>query len=51
MRTVHDDCIQLKGLVLVHELLQERGTDVSALEREIERLRSLERRPDLPAAA
>jgi hypothetical protein len=43
--------IQLKGLVLVSKILRKRGTDVQELEREIERLRGLERRADLPAAA
>jgi len=43
--------LQLKGLVLVSRILRKRGTDVQELEREIERLRALERRADLPAAA
>jgi hypothetical protein len=43
--------LQLKSLVLVKAILWARGTDVSALHREIERLRRLERRADLPAAA
>jgi hypothetical protein len=42
---------RLKELVLVKAILWARGTDVSALEREIERLRGLQRRADLPAAA
>jgi hypothetical protein len=42
---------RLKELVLVKAILWARGTDVSALEQEIARLRGLERRPDLPAAA
>jgi len=41
----------LKELVLVKALLWARGTDVSALEREIARLRRLERGPDLAATA
>lgn len=43
--------LQLKSLVLVKAILWARGTDVSALQREIARLRRLERRADLPAAA
>ena len=43
--------LQLKGLVLVSKILRKRGTDVRELEREIDRLRRLERRADLPAAA
>ena len=42
---------KLKELVLVKAILWARGTDVSALEREIARLRGLERRPDLAATA
>ena len=42
---------RLKELVLVKAILWARGTDVSALEREISRLRNLERRPDLATAA
>jgi hypothetical protein len=42
---------KLKELVLVKAILWARGTDVTALEREISRLRSLERRPDLSTAA
>jgi hypothetical protein len=41
---------KLKELVLVKAILWARGTDVSALEREIARLRSLERRSDLATA-
>ena len=48
MKTVDQ---RLKELVLVKAILWTRGTDVSALEQEIVRLRGLERRPDLPAAA
>jgi hypothetical protein len=44
--------LQLKSLMLVRDLLSVRGTDVSALELEIERLRSkLQRRTDLATAA
>ena len=44
--------LQLKSLMLVRDLLDVRGTDVSELEREIEQLRdSLQRRTDLAAAA
>ena len=44
--------LQLKSLMLVRDLLDVRGTDVSELEREIKRLRdNLQRRTDLPAAA
>jgi hypothetical protein len=43
--------LQLKSLMLVRDLLDLRGTDVSELEREIDRLRNLQRRPDLAAAA
>jgi hypothetical protein len=42
---------RLKELVLVKAILWARGTDVSALEREIARLRELKRRPDLAPAA
>jgi hypothetical protein len=42
---------RLKELVLVKAILWARGTDVSVLEREIARLRGLERRPDLAPAA
>jgi hypothetical protein len=42
---------KLKELVLVKAILWARGTDVSALEREITRLRGLERRPDLATTA
>ena len=42
---------QLRELVLVKAILWARGTDVSELKREIDRLRRLERRADLPAAA
>jgi hypothetical protein len=42
---------KLKELVLVKAILWARGTDVSALEREIARLRDLERRPDFAPAA
>jgi hypothetical protein len=46
-----EDQRHLKGLVLVSALLRARGTDVEKLEREIERLRSLKRAAELPAAA
>ena len=42
---------KVKELVLVKSILWARGTDVSELEREIERLRGLQRRADLPAVA
>ena len=42
---------KLKELVLVKAILWARGTDVSALEREIARLRGLKRRPDLATTA
>jgi len=42
---------KLKELALVKVILWARGTDVSALEREIARLRGLERGPDLATAA
>jgi len=42
---------KLKELLLVRDLLMLRGTDVSELERELDRLRSLQGRADLPAAA
>jgi hypothetical protein len=48
---VTEEKLQLKGLVLVTGILRKRGTDVSELVREIERLCSLQRRADLPAAA
>jgi hypothetical protein len=35
---MNDRDLQLTGLVLVRELLQKRGTDISELEREIDRL-------------
>ena len=39
-RQLDDLVLDLKGLVLVRELLRDRGTDVSALEPEIDRLRN-----------
>ena len=56
------DVLHLKSLMLVRDLLDTRGTDVSELEREIARLRKgltrtgsapcgLQRLSDLPAAA
>ncbi len=39
-RQLDDLVLDLKGLVLVRELLRERGTDVGALEVEIERVRN-----------
>jgi hypothetical protein len=38
-RQLDDLVLDLKGLVLVREPLRDRGTDVSALEPEIDRLR------------
>ena len=35
---MNDRDLQLTGLVLVRELLRKRGTDISELEREIDRL-------------
>ena len=43
--------LQLESLMLVRDLLDVRGTDVTELEREIDRLRDLQRRTDLAAAA
>ena len=39
-RQLDDLVLDLKGLVLVRELLRERGTDVGALETEIDRVRN-----------
>ena len=39
-RQLDDLVLDLKGLVLVRELLRERGTDVGALEPEIDRART-----------
>jgi hypothetical protein len=39
-RQLDDLVLDLKGLVLVRELLRERGTDVGALEMEIDRVRN-----------
>ena len=39
-RQLDDLVLDLKGLVLVRELLRERGTDVGALEPEIDRVRN-----------
>ena len=39
-RQLDDLVLDLKGLVLVRELLRERGTDVGALEVEIDRVRN-----------
>ena len=42
---------QLKELVLVKAILWARGTNVTELEQEIKRLRKLQRRANVPAAA
>jgi hypothetical protein len=39
-RQLDDLVLDLKGLVLVRELLRERGTDVAALETEIDQVRN-----------
>jgi hypothetical protein len=41
--------LELTGLVLVSKLLRKRGTDISELEREIDRLTQPQAPPDLPA--
>ena len=46
---MNDRDLELTGLVLVRELLRKRGTDISELEREIDRLTQPEALPDLPA--
>ena len=46
---MNDRDLELTGLVLVRELLRKRGTDISELEREIDRLTQAEAAPDLPA--
>ena len=42
---MNDRDLELTGLVLVRELLRTRGTDVSALEREIDRLTQADAAP------